>query len=92
MFSKEGLGEHSGPTGHRWEGNVLRYNRIAGLIAWSRPGGQGREPTIEEGRAVSKSLHKKFGYFLSISQQAVSADITKNSAVGNIMHYLNHQY
>jgi hypothetical protein len=25
------------------------------------------------------------GYFLSISQQAVSADIIKNSAVGNIM-------
>jgi hypothetical protein len=31
--------------------------------------------TIEEGRAVSKSPHYKFGYFLSISQQAVSADI-----------------
>jgi hypothetical protein len=30
---------------------------------------------IEEGRAVSKSPHKKFGYFLSISQQAVSANI-----------------
>jgi hypothetical protein len=30
--------------------------------------------------------------FLSISQQAVSADITKNSAVGNIMQYLNHKY
>jgi hypothetical protein len=36
---------------------------------------------IEEGRAASKSPHKKFGYFLSISQQVVSADITKNSAV-----------
>ena len=42
---------------------------------------------IEEGRAVSKSPHKKFGYFLSISQQAVSADITQNSGVGNIMQY-----
>jgi hypothetical protein len=30
---------------------------------------------IEEGRAASKSPHKKFGYFLSISQQAVSANI-----------------
>jgi hypothetical protein len=30
---------------------------------------------IEEGRAASKSPHKKFGYFLSISQQGVSADI-----------------
>jgi hypothetical protein len=30
---------------------------------------------IEEGRAASKSPHKKFGYFRSISQQAVSADI-----------------
>jgi hypothetical protein len=30
---------------------------------------------IEEGRAASKSPHEKFGYFLSISQQAVSADI-----------------
>jgi hypothetical protein len=47
---------------------------------------------MEEGRAVSKSPHKKFGYFLSISQQAVSADITENSAVGNIMQYLNHRY
>jgi hypothetical protein len=47
---------------------------------------------IEEGRAASKSPHKKFGYFLSISQQAVSADITKNSAFGNIMQYLIHEY
>jgi hypothetical protein len=37
---------------------------------------------IEEGRAASKSPHKKFGYFLSISQQTVSADIIPNSAVG----------
>jgi hypothetical protein len=28
----------------------------------------------------------------SISQQAVSADITKNSAVDTIMQYLNHEY
>jgi len=34
---------------------------------------------INEGRAASKSPHKKFGYFLSISQQAVSADIIQNS-------------
>jgi len=27
---------------------------------------------IEEGKAASKSLHQKFGYFLSTSQQAVS--------------------
>jgi hypothetical protein len=47
---------------------------------------------IEEGRAANKSPHKKFGYFLSISQQAVSADITKNSVVGNIVRYLNHEY
>jgi hypothetical protein len=40
-----------------------------------------------------KGPHKKFGYFLSISQQAVFADITKNSAVGNIiMKYLYHEY
>ncbi len=32
-------------------------------------------PIIEEGRAASKSPHSKFGYFLSISQQGVSADI-----------------
>jgi hypothetical protein len=25
-------------------------------------------------------------------RQAVSADITKNSAVGNIMQHLNHEY
>jgi hypothetical protein len=37
---------------------------------------------IEEGRAASKSLIKKFGYFLSLSQQAVSAVIIPNSAVG----------
>jgi hypothetical protein len=36
---------------------------------------------IEESRAESKSPHPKFGYFLSISQIGVSADITKNSAV-----------
>jgi hypothetical protein len=36
---------------------------------------------IEEGRVASKSPHYKFGYFLSFSQQAVSVDITKNSAV-----------
>jgi hypothetical protein len=42
---------------------------------------------IEEGREASKS-----GYFLSISQQGVSADITKISSVGNIMQYLNHEY
>jgi hypothetical protein len=41
----------------------------------------------EEGRAASKSPH-----FLSISQQAVSADITKDSAVGNITQYLNLEY
>jgi hypothetical protein len=35
-------------------------------------------PNIEEGRAASKSPHKKFGYFLSISQQGVSADIIQN--------------
>jgi hypothetical protein len=39
--------------------------------------------SIEEGRGASKSPHTKFGYFLSISQQGVSADIIQNSAVGN---------
>jgi hypothetical protein len=39
-------------------------------------------PVIEEGRAACKSLIKKFGYFLSMSQQAVSAVIISNSAVG----------
>jgi hypothetical protein len=38
---------------------------------------------IEEGRAASKSLHLTFGYFLSISQQDVSADIIQISAIGN---------
>jgi hypothetical protein len=37
---------------------------------------------IEEGRAASKRLHKKSGYFLSMSQQAVSGDIIPNSADG----------
>jgi hypothetical protein len=32
---------------------------------------------------ASKSPHSTFGYFLSISQQEVSADIIQNSAVGN---------
>jgi hypothetical protein len=36
---------------------------------------------IEEARAANKSPHLKFGYFLSMSQQAVSADIIPNSAV-----------
>ncbi len=39
---------------------------------------------IEEGGAASKNLHLKIGYFLFISQQSVSADITKNSAVGTL--------
>jgi hypothetical protein len=39
--------------------------------------------TIEEGRAASKSPRKKFGCFLSVSQQGVTADIMQNSAVGN---------
>jgi hypothetical protein len=39
--------------------------------------------SIEEGRAASKSPHYKFGYFLAISQQGVSADIIQNSAAGN---------
>jgi hypothetical protein len=47
---------------------------------------------IEEGRTASKSPHYKFGYFLSISQQAISVDITKNSADVNIMQHLNHEY
>jgi hypothetical protein len=37
---------------------------------------------IEEGRAARKSPRKKFGYFLSMSQQAVSADIIPNSDFG----------
>ena len=39
--------------------------------------------SIEEGRAANKSPHYKFGHFLSISQQGVSADLIQNSAVGN---------
>jgi hypothetical protein len=38
---------------------------------------------MEEGKTASKSPHLKFGYFLSISHQGVSADIIQNSAVGN---------
>jgi hypothetical protein len=38
---------------------------------------------IEKGRMTSKSPHLTFGYFLSISQQDVSADIIQNSAIGN---------
>jgi hypothetical protein len=38
---------------------------------------------IEEDRAASKSPHSKFGYFLSVSQQGVSANIIQNSAFGN---------
>ncbi len=38
------------------------------------------DSSIEEGRAASKSPHLKFGYFLSLSQQAVSAGIIQNSA------------
>jgi hypothetical protein len=33
------------------------------------------------GRAASKSAHKNFCYFLTMAQQAVSADIIPNSAV-----------
>jgi hypothetical protein len=47
-------------------------------------GGEGKDMlyNIEEGRAASRSPHQKFGYFLSMSQQALSADIIPNSAVG----------
>jgi hypothetical protein len=38
--------------------------------------------TIEECRAASKSLLKKFGYFISMSQQADSVHIIPNSADG----------
>jgi hypothetical protein len=38
--------------------------------------------SIEESRARSKSLYKTFGYFLSMSQHAVSAEIIPNSAFG----------
>jgi hypothetical protein len=38
---------------------------------------------IEEGSAASESPQYKFGYFLSISQQAVSAISIQNSAVVN---------
>jgi hypothetical protein len=37
--------------------------------------------SIEDGRAANKRPHKKFGYFISIFQQAVSPGNTKNSAV-----------
>jgi hypothetical protein len=37
---------------------------------------------IEEDRVASKSPQKKFGYFLSVFPQVVSADIIPNSAVG----------
>jgi hypothetical protein len=43
---------------------------------------------IEEGRAASKSHHEKVGYFLSVSQQAVSADINKKTTVGKIVNKL----
>jgi hypothetical protein len=39
--------------------------------------------SIEKGRAANKSPHPTFGYFLSTSQQEVSAGIIQNSAVGN---------
>jgi hypothetical protein len=45
--------------------------------------GSAKPPGIEEDRAASKSPHLTFGYFLSISQHEVTADIIQNSAVGN---------
>jgi hypothetical protein len=36
---------------------------------------------IEEGRAACKSPHQKFGYFLAISQQGVSANLIQNSVL-----------
>ncbi len=42
----------------------------------------------EEGRAANKSTHCKFGYFLSISQHAVSAISPKIQ----LLQYYNHEY
>jgi hypothetical protein len=50
--------------------------------SWGRGGGWW-DGSIEEDRAASKSLNETFGYFLSTSQQEVSADNIQNSAVGN---------
>ncbi len=43
---------------------------------------QEKVENVAEGRAASKSLHTKLGYFLSISHHAVSANIIPNSADG----------
>ncbi len=59
---------------------------------WVLPGAVLARQPIEEGRAASRKPHSKFGYFLSIPKQPVSADITKNSCFGNIMQYLNQEY
>jgi hypothetical protein len=40
--------------------------------------------TKEEVRAASKSPHSKFGCFLPISRQVVSADVTKKLSFCNI--------
>jgi hypothetical protein len=57
--------------------------RLTRLLKHLRRGGhpQPKVSFIQEGRAATKSPNYKFGYFLSISQQVVSAGITKNSAV-----------
>jgi hypothetical protein len=39
---------------------------------------------IEEGKAASKSPHKKCSYFFSMSQQGVFADIIPNSGCWDI--------
>ncbi len=72
---------YGGVTGGTTAG--LGYLEVAKIPPWALPAlSSCRMWTIEEGRAASKVLiKKKFGYFLSMSQQAVSADIIPNSAV-----------
>jgi hypothetical protein len=57
---------------------------IPGLLEFFTDSGSGHNREgemvwgIEKVRAASKSPHSTFGYFLSISQQEVSADIIQN--------------
>ncbi len=62
------------------DGNIIKLPNISASVpqVWNLHRGRCMERQV-------KVLIKKFGYFLSMSQRADSADIIPNSAVGMVL-------